>query len=65
MENSHEGSKTLRITQCQRFLFVNLRILVSSCPPYKTLAGGCDKKKATWEIAGVKVSFLENTKYIS
>jgi hypothetical protein len=47
MENSHEGSKTLRITPCQRFLLVNLRVLVSSCPPYKTLAGGCGKKKAT------------------
>jgi hypothetical protein len=53
MENSHEGSKTPRIAQSQRFLFVNLCVLVSSCPPYKTLAGGCGKKKATWEIAVV------------
>ena len=28
MENSHEGSKTPRIAQSQRFLFVNLCVLV-------------------------------------
>jgi hypothetical protein len=42
-----KAQRTQRITQIQRLTFVKLRVLVSSCPPYKTLAGGCGKKKAT------------------